>query len=510
MLKQFWNRFTCANEKSHRLTNANTQERHRQRPRRALYVGIFMVMVLLAPAKEFTPAYAAEPGRDATIPTNGTTLYIPLTYNYYHTSRAQTAFGTQMYGYSGFNLPEYGALNESGATWIRNELAWRSVEPENTAPADYNWNTVARVVAAATDGNFNILLTLNFAPDWAAESTNGPIYADNLDDFAEYVGAVVERLDGDGIDDLPGSPVVTHFQFYNEPDRSPAPDDRGGWGYAPEAYADMLKAVAPAVRAANPNAKIVFGGLAHDWFEEQGGPYVRSFLDNVLTQDVGDSFDVFAFHVYPPFAANWTTRGPGLYEKTLHIRDILTDHGLDKPMMISEAGMHSNDDPGYPMTEELQARYVPELYAEAIAAGVQTLFWFSFVDPPSWYPYQNGLVTDEDPPRRKPAYRTYQRTAQILSGTHGDGVLSTAETGDPAMQVYRLRDDAESRTVYVAWMTPIDGNGAAALVLPGAAATVTTIHGQTSTVNDANDGVRDGSFTVNVTAQPVFIEVNTP
>ncbi|MCB0156650.1 MAG: hypothetical protein KDD83_00845, partial [Caldilineaceae bacterium] len=98
----------------------------------------------------------------------------------------------------------------------------------------------------------------------------------------------------------------------------------------------------------------------------------------------------------------------------------------------------------------------------------------------------------------------------ILSGTHGDGVLSTAETGDPAMQVYRLRDDAESRTVYVAWMTPIDGNGAAALVLPGAAATVTTIHGQTSTVRDADDGAGDGSFTVNVTAQPVFIEVNTP
>ncbi|MEZ4611082.1 MAG: hypothetical protein R2838_12705 [Caldilineaceae bacterium] len=92
---------------------------------------------------------------------------------------AQTAFGTQMYGYSGFDLPEWGverkrrnldpAMNWPGAVSNRKTQRRRTIT-----------GTPWRVRWLHRDGNFNILLTLNFAPEWAAESTNGPIYADNL------------------------------------------------------------------------------------------------------------------------------------------------------------------------------------------------------------------------------------------------------------------------------------------------------------------------------------------
>ncbi|MEZ4611083.1 MAG: hypothetical protein R2838_12710 [Caldilineaceae bacterium] len=39
---------------------------------------------------------------------------------------------------------------------------------------------------------------------------------------------MVERLTATASTIYSGSPVVTHFQFYNELDRSPVPDDRGG------------------------------------------------------------------------------------------------------------------------------------------------------------------------------------------------------------------------------------------------------------------------------------------
>ena len=49
------------------------------------------------------------------------------------------------------------------------------------------------------------------------------------------------------------------------------------WGPYGADYAQMLCAVYPAVKAASPNARIVLGGIAYDWFQEDGGPFVRGF-----------------------------------------------------------------------------------------------------------------------------------------------------------------------------------------------------------------------------------------
>ncbi len=45
-----------------------------------------------------------------------------------------------------------------------------------------------------------------------------------LSELAEYLGAVVERFDGDGFHDAPGAPEVHYFELYNEPDRGTLPN----------------------------------------------------------------------------------------------------------------------------------------------------------------------------------------------------------------------------------------------------------------------------------------------
>jgi hypothetical protein len=481
-------------------------------PRRALLqLAALPILMFLVLCESITPARAEPALQGSTLPDAETSIYVPLIYHLRHNTREQTLFGTQMYGYSGYDRSDFQALNGSGAAWVRNELVWRTIEPENTSPENFNWRRVSQAIAAATDGNYNLILTVRYAPEWASDNTDGPINTANLSDFADFVGAVVERLDGDGIDDLPGSPVVSYFEFYNEPDRRPDADpDKSGWGYDPQGYATMLKTVAPAIRSANPDAKIVFGGLAYDWFEDQGGPFVRTFLDDVLAEDVDDAFDVFAFHAYPPFAVNWADHGPGVYEKAQFIRNKLAEYGLDKPLFITEAGMHSNEVQNYPppqMNEEYQARYVVQLFSQALAADVDTMIWFSFVDPPEWYPYKNGLVTDENPPRKKLAYKAYQTTVKILTGARPDAVLSASETGTSAMQAYRFADDANGRAIYAAWMTPIDGTASAPLSLPGSTARITLPDGSASTVTDGSDGTSDGRITVSIGARPQYIEV---
>ncbi|MBX2997408.1 MAG: hypothetical protein KF893_02770 [Caldilineaceae bacterium] len=139
-------------------------------------------------------------------------------------------FGIQVYGYMGPQSPYYCELVASGATWVRNEASWRSTEPTNVSPPEYRWQTIDRVVETATQGGFNLILTINYNPSWAATYYQGPIDKVPVKRFADFVAALVERYDGDGINDAPGSPVVEHFELYNEPDAWIARPNDIRWG----------------------------------------------------------------------------------------------------------------------------------------------------------------------------------------------------------------------------------------------------------------------------------------
>ena len=69
-------------------------------------------------------------------------------------------------------------------------------------------------------------------------------------------------------------PQVKYWEFYNEPDNIfSAFGDKG------KQYAAMLNAVYPSVKAANPAAQVVLGGIALDWFSS--GVYDQNFLADV-------------------------------------------------------------------------------------------------------------------------------------------------------------------------------------------------------------------------------------
>ena len=57
---------------------------------------------------------------------------------------------------------------------------------------------------------------------------------------------IVDPINEQLVDDAPGSPIVAYWEFYNEP------DNRDFWGHAADEYAELLAAVYPVVKAANP------------------------------------------------------------------------------------------------------------------------------------------------------------------------------------------------------------------------------------------------------------------
>ena len=388
-------------------------------------------------------------------------MYLPLVAHQPYL--AGKVLGVQMYEDLSLICCHLDLARTAGVGWVRWPFAWNNIEPHDTTPDHYNWAVTDAAFAAAKKGGLKVIATMANNPSWAATYLNGPLDRSGPEPFAEFMAAIVERYDGDGVDDAPGSPVVDYWELYNEPDGGDpirARHGAGFWGPYGADYAEMLCAVYPAAKAANPNAKIVSGGIAYDWFQEDGGPFVRAFLDEVLAAGGGHCIDALAFHYYPPFESVWAPYGPGLSGKTNYLRSKLDSYGhKGLPLVVTEAGYHSNDDPSWPSTPEIQAGYVVKLFIQAIASSLSMMIWFSWADLPNYWA-ASGLVDLGRQP--KLSYDALKAGHRKLGAASFQRRLSDGETGSSEVEAYLFRGSYSF--VYVVWA---NGADAKRVRLPG-------------------------------------------
>jgi hypothetical protein len=454
----------------------------------------------------------AAPRRPVPVDAEGSqaaSVFLPLV----KTPFKNDIFGVAMYGSTAKNSKYYNSLVGTTARWIRVEANWAYVEPSNTTPENFNWTHIdAELAAARADhGRYKLIVTVLNAPGWAASTPHGRLNATGITEFPEFVQALVERYDGDGIDDAPGSPVVRYWEFYNEPDHN------GNWGAYPTEYAAMLKSVYPVIKAADPHAQVVFGGVAHDWFEDQLGPFVRSFLDDVFSADGGDQFDIMNFHIYAAFYENWTTRGVGLREKAIAIRQLMNNHGLSgRPMMVTEAGWCSqdcNDPESRVKSQQNQARYVVALLTQSLAADLDAMVWWLLYDltpAQAGHLWAFGLVTDQNPPQPKLSYHAYRTAVAKLGPAQYERMFSNAETGNNQVEFYQFFDEQCGCKRYVGWLNPLETSATWTVSVPHSQIRAYEIVNGAliATWNDADDGVIDGKTRVTVTGAPRYFEGN--
>jgi hypothetical protein len=437
--------------------------------------------------------------------TTTSSIYLPILFNRLDNSLGPPVFGVQVYGANYLNQ-----LAESGTTWVRVPIRWNVIEPVKMTPAVYNWASTDNLVNQLTSiPGVKIVFTLENNPDWAALhgelGRNGPIKPSELPRMAAFIQAAVERYDGDGIHDAPGSPVVRHWEFYNEPDnQSTANGFR--WGEFPVEYAQMLAAVYPAAKAANPQTQILMGGIAYDHFLDQGGAFHRDFMDRVLLAGGGAHFDIMNFHFYPAFGWGDGIGGLGLYEKTQHLRAKLASYGLSKPIMITEAGWHSNNHPSLPSSQESQNRHVVAIFAQTYAADVDMSIWWMLHEAGGSYEYDSGLIRHDGVGTKKQSFYVYQHMVEQMRFAHYIRRLSTAETGSPRLEAHIFDDYTRNRRLYIAWRNPITSNTAEILRIPAHTAVVYDIFGNSQIITDGQDGVVDGHITLAVNGRPIYIE----
>ncbi len=405
---------------------------------------------------------------------------------------------------------------EAGAFWVRrNALLWSEVEPgEGTR----NWEALAgledELQAAAAQG-LQVILVVRSTPEWA-QSTPGSLCSApspaKLEAFGAFMHDVVRRYSVPPFN-------VQYWEIGNEPDVAPEslPSDAvfGCWGktgdpyYGGEYYADILKAVYPQVKSANPQAQVLVGGLLLDC-DPQNPPEsppgsgqrkdctTARYLEGMLRNGAASNFDGISYHAYDYYMGElgnysnsnwnsaWNTTGPTLIAKANYVRGILNQYGVtDKYLVNTEAALLCGRDGSEPecQSEKFQltkAYFLAQAYIASISERLLANVWYSL---PGWR--ASGLVDASFAPNQ--AYQAFKTSATILNGTGYAGEVKDFPG---------LRGEA------------FDRNGASLWVLwsvDGADHTI-QLERPPIAVTDVFGAPLDISETLTVTLAPIYIE----
>ncbi len=350
------------------------------------------------------------------------------------------------------------AMQTAGARWVTTILHWSTVEPDPPLEGvhSYDWTAFDDKVSNAQATGLKVFVLIAGNPAWAAACPGGALYEERVPDMTAFVTALAERYDGDRLADAPGNPVVNDWSFYSEPDNGEEwrcyEQGRGYWGYNGAGYAELLFQISPALHSANPNARLMIGGIAYDWFTDDTptpGPFVRSFLGDTLQAlndtygGAGNFIDAVAFHFYPISTWRW----PTIREKTSEIQGILEQHGVGElPLLVPEMGYWSAEEAG--SSETRQAQYLAQTYVRGLSAGIEHLSWLGVFDDGEGTE-EHGLFWGRDLDNPKMAYDAYAtlaselasaRYAYPLAAPGAEGYLFTLPDGGEKTVLWSVLD----------------------------------------------------------------------
>ncbi len=365
-------------------------------------------------------------------------LYLPITLK----SSAKTSiFGLEMRNISG--QEKINAVTAANTEWVRrNGLIWSNVEPiEGT----YIWDSQASLeqeLITAYKNGLRVILVVRSTPKWAQEDKDsycGPIKENKLAAFSEFLYQAVKRYSVPPYN-------VQYWEIWNEQEinhelvlegRLNGDSQYGCWGDPKDPYAgggdyaEVLKAVYPKIKNANPGVQVVVGGLLMMCNPEINEncinneiDYFEGILRHYGANDGGNYFDVVAFHAYDYYYGRLGIYGNAWWEsgwnsnltlakKADFLRGVMEQYNVDKPLMVTETALLCGSDGTEPMClhpdfENTKAAYIAQSYASALASGIKSNIWYSLTG--NWR--ANQLLDSELNPL--PAYYAYSTVVNSL------------------------------------------------------------------------------------------------
>jgi hypothetical protein len=285
-----------------------------------------------------------------------------------------------------------------GGLWVRpgppGPFVWDMVQKSKNA--DFDFTITDQEVSNFQKNNIGILAIIFPFADW--DQKNLANFADcrvsNIDEFLlkndkkdrgvylpdyrcnpsdwvaykKFVEAIVERYDGDGVNDMPELKIpIKYWEVLNEPDlqyKSNLPygenDHSTFYRQGPKEYAQLLVETSKAIRSADPTAKILIAAPAGA--DERALSFYQEVFKNT---DARDAFDIGNIHC---ITNDQKTRdfNVGPYKK------MLADSGIaKKPIWVTEA------DAMYGTIGEENYQSTKTSVNGAIAAGAERIFFTS-------------------------------------------------------------------------------------------------------------------------------------
>lgn len=234
-------------------------------------------------------------------------------------------------------------LRAAGIRDLRVSFGWDSIEP---ADDRFDWTFWDEFVRLAVDEHgIRLRPYLAYTPAWAAAPGEGEVWTRPPADprqFAEFVTAVAGRY-GDRIDS---------WELWNEP------DNPSYWTGTIAQFAALLHGGAAAVRAADPGATVVLGGIA--WNVE--------FLATLFAAyDAAAAVDVVNVHSY---AETWSNDPlESVVPYIARVAAAIAAGGGDEPIWAAEVGYGSYR-AGARVSFDYMARYAYEHTADYQAVAL--------------------------------------------------------------------------------------------------------------------------------------------
>lgn len=252
-------------------------------------------------------------------------------------------------------------MQEAGVGWVRLDFLWSDIEPQEGKLDFAKYDDIVKLLKSK---GIHILGVLHYSTDWASSGGEWNCPPRDNKVFVKYVTEVIQRYKS----------KVKYWEIWNEPDSATYWKEQDGL----KSYCILLKDVYSAAKKADPECKILNGGLAN------GLASINRLYDN----GAKDYFDILNLHFFQnPLYPN-VIKAVASYPKLAY--KIMQRNGdADKKIWITEIGCPGvkrglktdNWWAGKNPNESLQGKWLKSVYAELLKnPKVEKVFWAFFRD----------------------------------------------------------------------------------------------------------------------------------
>lgn len=385
---------------------------------------------------------------------------------------------------------ELDLTHNAGATMYREDFDWGTIEPQNN---QFNFTTYDTTVNNAKARGLEPLGILDYRVGWT-----GGLNSDQFrTDFADYAYNTVLHF----------KDRVHYWEVWNE--------ETGWWFWDtanhstdPIAYGKLLIKAGQAIKRADPDAKVVFGGThaLQGLLDPNANSYVSKALAVTLDSvRAFDTVDIIAGHAYIDRFSGQTPENlynlnvSQYYER--YDSYLKSTYGAGKKYWHTETGWSTSTGGGYAVSEDMQANFIIRMYLIFLGGGkVDAFFAYDARNDgtnTADYEQNLGLVRHDFSP--KPVYYAYQTMTKLLSNASFTEKLPWTD----GTYGYVFTDSSKAQKIYALWAPTTDvtktvsfGTSATAkkVLLTGAEETLPT---------------QNGSLTLTLTKRPIYIILAT-